>query len=195
MSIPAPAPGAAVVPTRIALALTFARIALLGFGGALPWAHRALVERRGWLSTAEFSDVLALCQLLPGPTIVNMAVVIGARFRGWTGAAASVSALILPPAILMTCVGILYELVHTNVILRGALGGVAAAAAGLLGATAVRMASLVWKSRAPDAVIVFIAGFAAIAFARWSLPLVMSVLAPISIALAWRRTSRVRNRA
>jgi chromate transporter len=141
------------------------------------------------MTTAEFSDVLALCQLLPGPTIVNMAVVVGARFRGWTGAAVAVVGLILPPAILITCVGILYELVQTNAVLRGALGGVAAAAAGLLGATAARMAALVWKSRAPDAVVVFLAGFAAIALARWSLPLVMVVLAPLSIACAWRRVA------
>lgn len=176
------------VPSHAILALTFARISLLGFGGALPWAHRALVERRRWLTSADFADVLALCQVLPGPTIVNVAVLIGARFRGWTGSAISITGLILPPAVLITSVAVAYDLLMSNHILRGALGGVAAAGAGLLGATAVRLATVVARTRAAESVVILLAAFSAIALLRWSLPLAMALLAPVSIACAWRRT-------
>ena len=67
------------------LFIAFSQLALSGFGGVLPWAHRALVERRGWLTQREFVETLALGQLLPGPNIGNMAVMIGYRFAGYAG--------------------------------------------------------------------------------------------------------------
>jgi chromate transporter len=178
---PAPAPSIAD------LLFAFARISLLGFGGALPWAHRALVERRGWLSSREFADTLSLCQFLPGPTIVNMAIVLGARAHGPAGALAGVLGLLLPPSILVTLVGIFYEGVHTNPYIARALAGIAAAASGLLAATAGRLLLVLVRSNAKESLGIAAIGFAALAFARLSLPLTLVVLAPISVALAWRR--------
>ena len=64
----------------------FNRLALQGFGGVLPVAHRELVERQRWLSPQQFVELLTLGQVLPGPNIINMAIVIGDRFFGWRGA-------------------------------------------------------------------------------------------------------------
>ena len=55
---------------------------LLGFGGVLPWARRVLVEERAWLSEREFAELLGMCQILPGPNVVNLAVILGARWQG-----------------------------------------------------------------------------------------------------------------
>ena len=60
------------------------------FGGAIFWARRELVERRGWLDDSAFVDAYTLGQLLPGPNVLNLTVIVGHRFRGWTGAAAGV---------------------------------------------------------------------------------------------------------
>ena len=77
--------------SRFALFLTFSRISLSSFGGALFWSRRALVERQRWLTEREFVDLLALGQLLPGPNVLNLTVMVGYRFAGWTGAAVSVA--------------------------------------------------------------------------------------------------------
>ncbi len=139
------------------------------------------------MTSREFADLLALCQFLPGPTIINVAVVIGTRFRGPFGAIAGVTGLILPPAILLLFVGALYQSVHTNVFFQRGLAGIAAAAAGLLAATAVQMIRVLVRQRKPEPLLVLAVAFLAVGIARWSLPLVMLLLAPVSVALAWRR--------
>ena len=72
-------------PRPAALFAAFFSIALSGFGGVLPFARRTLVDRRGWLTAAEFTETLSLCQSLPGPNVVNMSIVVGGRACGWRG--------------------------------------------------------------------------------------------------------------
>ena len=84
-----------------ALFLAFTRLAMQGFGGVLPVAQRELVDRLGWLSRAEFLEVLAVAQVLPGPNIVNMALMIGDRFHGWRGAAAALGGLMCAPLLIV----------------------------------------------------------------------------------------------
>ena len=78
------------------LARGFCEIGLLGFGGVLPWARWMVVEQRRWLTGAEFTDLLALCQFLPGPNVVNLSVALGARFQGARGALASLAGNVDP---------------------------------------------------------------------------------------------------
>ncbi len=77
--------------TPFALFLTFSRISLSSFGGAIFWARRGLVERQRWLTEREFVDLLTLGQLLPGPNVLNLTVMVGYRFAGWRGAVAVVA--------------------------------------------------------------------------------------------------------
>jgi chromate transporter len=177
------------VPTIAELAWTFARISLLGFGGAMPWAQRALVDRRRWMTMREFGDTLALCQFVPGANIINMAVVVGARFRGPAGAVAAVCGLVVPPAAIVTTLGMLYGLVGENLLLRSVLAGIAAAAAGLLAASGVRLVLVLVTARKYEGIAVAAVAFCAIVVAGWSLPVALLALAPIGIALAWRRTA------
>ena len=79
-------------PSVGALFGAFFLIGLTGFGGVLPWARRMLIERRGWLGEREFTDLLPLAQLLPGPNVSNLATIVGRRFHGPAGAAAAVKA-------------------------------------------------------------------------------------------------------
>src|SRR4051812_37059523 len=85
------------VVTRRALFLCFLTMGLTSFGGVLPWARRMLVEERAWLTNKEFLDALSLGQILPGPNVVNLSIMVGARFHGAVGAVLAFSGLMLAP--------------------------------------------------------------------------------------------------
>jgi chromate transporter len=181
----APAP-AIVVPTVTDLFLGFVKIALSGFGGVLAWARRVIVAERRWMSAEEFNELFALCQFLPGPNIVNFSIIYGSRVRGASGAAAAVLGLVGPPTVLMIVLGTLYSRYGALPQARGALTGLAAAAAGLLISTAVSMAEPLLRK---GILSVVIAGAALIGVGvlQWPLLAVLVVLVPLSVALAWRR--------
>ena len=128
------------VPTLYALFAGFLTVAMSGFGGVLPFARREFVERRGWLNDRQFAEALALCQFVPGPNIVNMSIILGSRFHGVTGALVAASGLVVAPLIVMMLCGALYARYGDLEVLRGPLAGLAAGAAGLLVAMAVKMA-------------------------------------------------------
>jgi len=153
----------------------------------MPWAQRALVDRSRWMTMREFADTLALCQFIPGANIINMAVIIGQRFHGVAGVLAAVTGLVLPPAVIVTLAGMLYEAFGAQPVVSRVLAGIAAAGAGLLAATAARLVVVLVKSRAREPLAIALVGFVLVAVLRWSLPIALVVLAPISIALAWRR--------
>jgi chromate transporter len=184
MSETAAPPSAAHSPTHAELFLAFFRITLSGFGGTLAWTRIMFVERKRWMTTEEFNEAYALCQFLPGPNIVNLTSVFGSRMRGATGAFAAWAGFLIVPFCVMLAAGILYERYGDVETVRRVLSGVAPAAAGLLIATVAKMAKPMFRSFGPAPVILVATAFA-IGLMRWSLPLVLLVLVPLSIALAW----------
>jgi chromate transporter len=173
-------------PTLWGLYLGFAQIAISAFGGALPWARRILVEDRGWLNGEDFTDLLALCQFLPGPNVVNLSIAVGARFRGAAGALAAFLGLMAAPVVMITVFGLLYLRFGQIASLRGAFSALGAAAAGLVIATAAKMAEPYVRKRPVTTIPIIVAGFVLAGFLGWPLPGVLALLAPISILLAWR---------
>lgn len=168
----------------------FARVGLSGFGGVLPWARRLLVEQAGWLTAEEFNVLLGLCQFLPGPNVVNLAVAVGVRFCGWRGALAGAFGLMLGPFLIALVLGILYGLVGHLPAVQSVLYGITLVGAGLIIATGIRMGLNV-KQRAiywPFA----LAAFVAIVILGWPLPAVMVGGVVLSVSLAWWRLSRIR---
>ena len=168
--------------TLPALFLAFLEVSMLGFGGPIVWARRIIVQQRGWLSDPEFADILSLCQFLPGPNVVSITVCIGAKFRGPAGALASLLGFIVIPWTVGFALGMLILSYAHIGPMPGILRGIAAAAAGLIIATGLRL--LLPHRRRPIAL-----GFAALAFAGLAiaqLPLLIVVLglAPLSIAVA-----------
>jgi len=175
------------VPTLGELFHGFLAIALTGFGGVLPWARIELVEKRRWLSGEQFAGDLALAQFLPGPNIVNLSILIGARFHGPLGAIVCTLGLIGAPVALMIVCGALYSRYSDVVWLRGSLAGLGAAAAGLLISLAAKLAlPLLHGRRAPSLVFALVT-FVAVALARVPLYWVVALLAPVSIAVFWWR--------
>lgn len=177
-------------PSLRELFLAFVAIALSGFGGSLPWARRVMVERKQWMSAEEFNEVFAMSQFLPGPNIVNFAIVFGSRFRGPLGAAVALVGLLGPPLTLITGLAVLYEHFGDHAAVSRVLSGVTAAAAGLLIAMTAKMAAPVFTRRWDWQALIVLVAFAAVALIRWPLPYVIAVLAPVSILLAWWRSPR-----
>ena len=166
------------------LFIAFSQLALSGFGGVLPWAHRTLVEKKGWLTQREFVETLALGQLLPGPNIGNMAVMIGYRFAGYAGAAAAVAGLVSGPFLLMLGLGLLYRSYGALPLVQQALSGMSAVAAGLVLATGLKMASSIKRHWRPWLfTLLALLGVGAL---RWPLLAVVGALAPFAVASAWR---------
>jgi chromate transporter len=172
------------IPSHAELFFAFVRITLSGFGGTLPWTRRMFVEQKRWLTAQEFNDVYALCQFLPGPNIVNLTAVFGSRMRGATGALAAWSGFLLVPFCVMLAAAVLYDRYGDVEAVRRVLAGIAPAAAGLLIATAAKMATPMFKSLGP-APFVVVAIAVAIGLMRWPLLWVMLTVVPVSIGLAW----------
>jgi chromate transporter len=171
---------------RLALFLTFSRISLSSFGGALFWARRGLVERQRWLTEREFVELLTLGQLLPGPNILNLTVMVGHRFAGWTGAAAAVAGYLGWPCLVVIGMGMLYQQFGTVPQAQQALAGMSKVAAGLLLATVIKLALVLprhWRPWLFGAL-----AFAGVGVMRWPLLWVIGGLAPLAVFAAWKET-------
>jgi chromate transporter len=179
-------PPADKTPSLGELYLGFAQISMSAFGGALPWARRILVDRRGWMEPEDFASTLALCQFLPGPNVVNLSIAVGQRFRGAIGALAAFAGLMAAPVATIIVLGLLYARFGQLGILRGAFAGLGASAAGLVFATAAQMATPIVRKAPWTAVPIIAVAFVLAGLMRWPLPAVMAVLTPISVFLAWR---------
>ena len=173
-----------IVPRRRDLFAGFFAVGLSGFGGVLPQAHSMLVQRRRWLSEADFAEQLGLCQVLPGPNIVNMAVSVGARFHGAAGALLAVAGLLLAPMAIVLLLGSLYGRYRQLPLVEHVMHGLAAAAAGLLLAMALRLLPRL-ERRGWSALVVLLT-FSAIAWWRLPLPWVLAGAVPLALGLAWR---------
>ena len=178
-------PGAPRAPSLAALFVAFLTVSLSGFGGVLPWARRMIVEQRRWMTADEFNDAYALCNFLPGPNIVNFSVVFGSRFRGPAGALVALTGLLGPPVAIVLVLGTLYARFGDVAFVRGFLAGIAPAAAGLMIATALKMAEPMLRRGAGPAPVIVVAAIIAIGVMRWPMLWVLLVLVPLSIVLAW----------
>ena len=168
--------------TLPALFVTFLTVSMYGFGGPIVWARRIIVDQRGWLGDLEFADILSFCQFLPGPNVVSLSVCLGAKFRGPAGALAALAGFILVPWTVGFSLGALFLSYAQTPVLQGILRGVAAAAAGLLIATGIRL--LLPHRHRPIALGVAMLAFAGLAVAKLPLLIVVLGLVPLSIALA-----------
>src|SRR5215470_8189274 len=119
--------------TLLELFLLFSRLGLSSFGGNVSaWVHREFVQRRHLVGEADFIAALGLCRIMPGATVVNLAVVIGRQLRGAAGAAAAVLGLLLGPSLAVLVFAIIYRRFADVAAIHAALQGAAAASVGLI---------------------------------------------------------------
>src|SRR5689334_22482944 len=162
----APPRSAAARPSLPELFRAFVVVSVSGFGGALPWARRKIVDQRGWMTTEEFNEAFALAQFLPGPNVVNFSVVFGARISGAAGAAAAFFGLMLPPLVIVMVLAMLYARYGDLSALGRILSGVTCAAVGLLIATVAKMGAPLF-ARLHWAPLIAIVAFVGVAILRW----------------------------
>ncbi len=172
-------------PSLIALFLAFAKMSLAGFGGVLVWARRGIVDQHRWMTADEFNETFALCHFLPGPNIVNLTFVFGARLRGLAGAIAAFLGLVGPPAVIVTVLAALYQRYGEIEMLRRILSGVACAAIGLMLAVVFKMMWPLIRRRDIIGLLILVAVFVAIGILRLPLPLVLLAAIPLSIAITF----------
>ena len=175
--------------SKAELFFTFNRLALQGFGGVLAVAQRELVERKRWLTRDQFVEILALSQVLPGPNVVNLALIFGDRFFGLRGAFAALAGMLAIPLVIVMSLTAAYAEFSHFAIVSGALRGMGAVAAGLIIATALKLMSALATNRLglPLAAAFAVLTVVTIAWLRWPLVWVIGGLATISVAIAWAR--------
>jgi chromate transporter len=166
----------------------FARVGLSGFGGVLPWARRLLVDTERWLTAEEFNVLLGLCQFLPGPNVVNLAVAVGVRCCGWRGATAAALGLMAGPVMIALLLGLLYTAYGELPAVQSVLYGLTLVGAGMIMATGIRMG---FNVRNRMVYLPFAAGaFVALVLLQWPLPIVMIGGALLTVSLSWWRLVR-----
>ena len=175
--------------SSLALAVAFNHLALQGFGGVLAVAQIELVDRRGWLTREEFVETLSVSQVLPGPNICNLALMVGDRFFGWRGAFAALAGLMAVPLVIVMVLAALYDHWAHDPMVSGALRGMGAVAAGLVISTAIKLAVALKDN--PLGIPLCI-GFGALTFAavgllRLPLAAVVQGLGSLAVAAAWWR--------
>jgi chromate transporter len=172
------------------LFFTFNRLALQGFGGVLAVAQRELVERKGWLSREEFVEMLALSQVLPGPNVVNLGLMLGDRFFGLKGALSAVAGMLAVPLVIVLVLTAAYAEFSRLAVVAGALRGMGTVAAGLIIATAIKLMATLGSNRLgpPLAAAFAVFTFVTIAWLRWPLIWVVAGLGTTAVAIAYART-------
>lgn len=171
------------------LFVTFTLLALQGFGGVLAISQRVLCEQKRWLTREQFVEILAVGQVLPGPNICNVALMIGDRFFGWRGAFAALAGMMAVPAVLVLLLTMTYAEFATVPAVAGALKGMGAVSAGLISGTALKLMTALRKSPMGIAVcaVLGISMFAAVALLRWPLAWVLLGLGAAACVFAWTR--------
>ena len=155
----------------------------------MPVAQRTLVDQERWLDHEQFLELLSISQVLPGPNIVNMALILGDRHFGWRGGFAAMGGVLLAPLVLVLTLAVLAQQFSNLPVVTDALRGMGVAAAGLVLSTTLRLAeSLRRNALGLVGCIVFTAlTVAAIAWLRLPLAGVVLGLGVIAIATAWGR--------
>jgi len=170
--------------SRGALFAASLKIGLLGFGGVMPWARRVFVDERRWLTDRGFAELIGMCQVLPGPNVVNLAVIIGSRAQGPMGSLIALTGILFVPVVIVLVLATFYASVATSPWARNAIAAASAAGAGLILGTATR---LLIQTRPPvRGLVMGAAAFVTIGVLQWPLLWVLPALVAAAIAWEWQ---------
>ena len=192
-SSPSPSPPFERPASSAHLFWAFTWLAMQGFGGVLAVAQKELCDRRRWLSHTEFLELLGTAQVMPGPNVCNLSIMIGDRFLGWRGAVAALGGMIvLPMALLLVLAWALGQTSsheQTQGMVSGALRGIAAVAGGQIIGTVLKLSrpmashpmGLGW------AVGFVVAAFVMMTVMKWSLVWVLLGLGVVACVWTFRQ--------
>ena len=124
-----------------ALFWAFNWLALQGFGGVLAIVQRELVEKRRWMTREQFVEEWAVAQVMPGPNVVNLSLMIGGRYFGLSGALAALAGMLAAPLVVVLLLAFFYGKVADTAWAQNALRGMGMVSAGLIAATGIKLMS------------------------------------------------------
>jgi chromate transporter len=174
------------------LFFSFTFLALQGFGGVLAIVQRELVEKKRWLTREEFVEDWAVAQIMPGPNVVNLSLMLGDRYFGLRGAMVALAGMLTFPLLVVLCLALVYGQYADNPHVAGALRGMGAVAAGLITATGLKLVGALKKNPlgVPLCIVFGIASFVGIALLRWPLAWVLLGLGGLSCAMTYRKMGK-----
>ena len=186
---PLPAPAANRPGSLRELFVAFTLLALQGFGGVLAIVQRELVENRQWMTKEEFVEEWAVAQIMPGPNVVNLSLMIGARYFGLPGALAALAGMLTFPLLVVLALALLYAGFAEHPQVAGALRGMSAVAAGLITATGLKLFGALRKNvlGLPLCIALGVAACLGIAGLRLPLAWVLLGLGGLACVLAYRK--------
>jgi chromate transporter len=167
------------------LFLSFTWLALQGFGGVLAVVQRELVEKKRWMTREQFVEDWAVAQIMPGPNVVNLSMMIGGRYFGLPGALAALAGMLAAPLVVVLLLAVAYGSVADHPVAQNALRGMGAVAAGLITATGIKLIAALDKNAMGMTVCIGLAvlTFVAIGLMRW--PLIWVLLGVGGVACVW----------
>jgi chromate transporter len=170
------------VPSKRELFLAFLKIGISAFGGALPWARRVLVEEKKWIDDREFTEILTVCQAIPGPNVVNTAVFVGAQWRGFAGAITAFIGLIGAPFLILIALSQLYfSFAHIPAV-KSAMQGMSIVATAYLFYMSLKMAKPFYKNLV--AVLLCVAAAILSGWLHWHMALVLLFGGAVGVLLS-----------
>ncbi len=171
------------------LFVSFTLLALQGFGGVLTIVQYALVEKKRWLTNEEFVEDWAVAQIMPGPNVVNLALMIGGRHFGLAGALAAMAGMLAVPMALVLLLALVYAQYTDHAGVAGALRGMGAVAAGLIVATGLRLFGAVKANPMgiPVCIALGVSCFVTVGLLHWPLIYVLMILGATACCLAYRK--------
>ncbi|MDP1531709.1 chromate transporter [Rhodoferax sp.] len=184
--LPFPAASLPPGPSSLgALFWAFNALALQGFGGVLAIAQRELVDKKQWLTPAQFVEDWAVAQVLPGPNVVNLSLMIGDRYFGVRGGMVALAGMLSFPMVIVLILAALFSGVSDSVAVQGALRGMGAVAAGMIVATGLRLLSALKGNVLGSAVCYGLAVVTFVAIALLRLPLIWVLLSLGGLGALW----------
>jgi len=168
---------------------SFSLLALQGFGGVMAITQRELVERKRWLSREGFLEDWAVAQILPGPNVVNLAVMLGDRYMGTKGALVSVAGLFVFPFLIVVALAIGFASVSHLPQVQGAMRGMGLVVAALIATTALKLIPAL-RTHPGGQVFCVLAGvatFVCIVVFQWALIWVLLLVGGLSCLWTYHR--------
>ena len=130
----------AMISTLLALFISYLKIGFFGFGGGyamLSLIHSEVVVRNGWITNGEFTDIVAISQMTPGPIAINSATYIGYEVAGIFGSVVATVAVCLPAMTLMMLITHFFLRLEHNRYVRGVVMGMRPVVVGMIASAAL----------------------------------------------------------
>ena len=125
----------------------FFQIGLFSVGGgyaAMPLIQEQVIDKFHWMTVSEFTDLITISQMTPGPIAINSASFIGARMAGIPGALIATVGCVLPSCVIVSVIALLYKRYSSLTLIDGVLKGIRPAVVGMIASAALTMMQASW---------------------------------------------------